>query len=152
MLWDARQGTLTLNDVAIVALTLWGEARGEELDIQNLVGNVIWNRWALAQESRAYRKAESIRDICLWPVQFSCWNPGDKNRREIQRAIELNLSPYEGYVLKQCRWLAEGWVRGILLPVIMADHYHDQSVMPYWARGKEPERVAGPFSFYRLFR
>ena len=74
----------TMNDIEILARTIYGEARGEYGRVDGglaaliAVGNVIVNR---AQHQTWFGR--SIRDVCLKPYQFSCWNENDPNREKI---------------------------------------------------------------------
>lgn len=54
----------------LLALTIWGEARGEPIEGQVAVANVIKNR--VSDGSDYY-------DVILKAKQFSCWNSDDKN-------------------------------------------------------------------------
>ena len=58
----------TLPEILVIALTLWGEARGEPQAGKEAVAAVIWNR------AQAQRKLPA--PICLQPYQFSCWDHG----------------------------------------------------------------------------
>jgi N-acetylmuramoyl-L-alanine amidase len=59
--------------------TVVGEARGEPIEGQVGVANVIKNR--------AYASNRSYQDVCLAPKQFSCWNPGDPNFKVLQNLL-----------------------------------------------------------------
>ena len=76
--------TVTYDD--ILARTIVGEARGEGHTGMVAVANVVMNR--VAKPSWWGR---TVKDVCLKPYQFSCWNVGDPNR-----AIILNLGPDYG--------------------------------------------------------
>lgn len=147
-----------LSDLKVYALTIAGEARGESQGLQRAVGNLINNRWDLARAGRAFRKAKSIKDICLWPYQFSCWLPSDPNRRWIEEVIQRGRPERSSEILIYTRILeiAQGWLQGAYKDEVeRADHYHcfpdNHPAWPRWARGREPVRVIGPAKFYRLF-
>lgn len=144
----------SLTDTQVVALTLYGEASGEEYDTQMLIGNIITNRWELKKRNRAFRPAQTISDICLWPAQFTCWS--DNNWDRIARAVDLNLSPYEGRVLKQCNLIAEGVVRGIWINRLgKGDTYHHypkgHPKTPSWATDERFIVKIGKTSVYCLY-
>lgn len=147
----------SLTDVQIVALTIAGEARGEKSAFQMAVGNVIRNRWDLARAGRAYRKAQSIGDICLWPYQFSCWLPADPNRRWIDQVVNRSFpSSLDAIVFDRILDMAQGWIQGGYQDAVeRADHYHcfpeGHKAWPKWARGRAPVTVVGTGKFYRLF-
>lgn len=64
----------------ILAKTIYGEARGEyealEGGLSSLIaiGNVVINRL----NGRGFGR--SVKEVCLKPFQFSCWNDGDPNK------------------------------------------------------------------------
>jgi spore germination cell wall hydrolase CwlJ-like protein len=65
-------------DLDTLKRTIWGEARGEPFDGMLAVAWVIVNR--------AKRRNMSIRDVCLQPWQFSCWNAADPNLPQMAKA------------------------------------------------------------------
>lgn len=67
----------SLQDIDILARTLWGEARGEGLVGMEAVACVILNR------KRDQRWPDTIASVCQQPHQFSCWNLTDPNRLKI---------------------------------------------------------------------
>lgn len=74
----------TLPEILVIALTIWGEARGEPQAGKEAVAAVIWNR---AQEQR---KLPAV--VCLQPRQFSCWNMGgDALVRDVLMALGDNV-------------------------------------------------------------
>lgn len=149
-----------ITDRQIITMTIWGEARGAQREAQVAIGSVILNRWNLALTGRAFRRAESIGDICLWPYQFSCWNERDPNRRLILEAFDPLGRPMKGedlLALKQISMIAEGIAsRSWLDETSGADHYHSYPAghlrWPSWAKWKEHTRTIGKFKFYRLFK
>jgi spore germination cell wall hydrolase CwlJ-like protein len=50
----------------VYAATVYAEARGEDEDGQTWVARVIFNR--------AKHNPKQIKDVCLAPYQFECWN------------------------------------------------------------------------------
>ena len=61
-------------DLQVAARTLWGECRGEPEEGQRAVAHVLWNRL------RDGRWGHSLATVCLWKLQFSCWNASDDQR------------------------------------------------------------------------
>lgn len=132
----------TDHDLDILARTLYGEARGELQRYGMIpliaIAYVVVNR---------YRKgfAKTIHDVCLAPMQFSCWNNNDPNCQKIKLVNEKNS------VFCKCREIAasvldEKW------PDITngCDHYHHYSIKPYWAAYLQPMRIYGSHCFYAL--
>jgi N-acetylmuramoyl-L-alanine amidase len=139
---------LNLTDLEIVARTLYGEARGE-LRIPNVgergymgIANVISNRY-VAQSW--YGK--TVRDVCLKPYQFSCWNRDDVNFSRICRPF-IDDPAYK--IAKRIASMMFDYT----LPDITngANHYHAASMpmRPRWAHTKTPVCTIGGHVFYKL--
>lgn len=134
-------GASTSEEVAIVAATLWGEARNQGEQGMRAVACVINNR--LRQK---YRKKTSAAAVCLDPKQFSCWNPGDPNLPRMQRIASEPDSAYR----TACA-IARELVQGTLQDITdRARHYYAATLRPpaYWSRGKSPCKVIGDHLFY----
>lgn len=134
---------LALPDWKILALTIYGEARGEHVEGQIAVGCVIRNR---CNDSRW---PDTIGAVCLQRKQFSCWNRGDPNREELER-LSLGGSNKD---LDQCEWVAKGIVSQALLDRSNgANHYHTVQLhpLPVWARAAAPVLRLRNHVFYKL--
>lgn len=97
----------------VLALTLWGEARGETIEGQVAVANVIMNRWKSNPS-----KYKSIIDVCLEPKQFSCWNEDDPNKAKmdlIATKVDSGMIPPE---IKQQIYIARG---------VLGFNFHDNT-------------------------
>ncbi|NUT85300.1 cell wall hydrolase [Pseudomonas corrugata] len=69
--------TVFETDREVLALTLWGEARGEGFAGQVAVAWTIRNR---VEDGKAKSWwGEGYIGVCLKPYQFSCWNKNDPN-------------------------------------------------------------------------
>jgi hypothetical protein len=91
----------------ILALTIYGEARGEIIQGQIAVGCVIRNR---VERLGSSGYANKYATICLKPLQFSCWNDNDPNFRLLTGMAE---SIYNDQEIKdksfiQISWIAKG--------------------------------------------
>lgn len=73
-----------LVELHVVALTLWGEARGEGTEGMAAVAWVIKNRLV------DRRFPPNLLDVCLKPWQFSAWNDNDPNRSKLIGRINFN--------------------------------------------------------------
>ena len=81
--------------VSLLALTLWGEARGEPVLGKRAVAWVVRNRMSIA-EAWLERKGRqhplfgdgTVAGVVLRPYQFSCWLPSDPNLAFISRVVE----------------------------------------------------------------
>ena len=74
---------MTRDDLWIFAKTIWAEARGEPLEGQIAVANVILNR---ARQGGWW--GDDVAGVCCKSKQFSCWNEGDPNRARMD-GLEL---------------------------------------------------------------
>lgn len=125
--------------IDVLARTAWGEARGEGRVGMIAVINVIQNR------VKAKRWPNDIAGVCQQALQFSCWNADDPNRAKLMNvtiedpafAIATELA---GQAIKdELGDLTSG-----------ANHYHEQSITPYWAKGHAPVATIGRHKFYKL--
>ena len=66
---------MTPADFNVVALTCWGEARGEGRNGMQAVAEVVFNR---ANDPKGRWPALAAK-VCKQPKQFSCWNRTDPN-------------------------------------------------------------------------
>lgn len=96
----------------VMALTIYGEARGEPVEGQIAVGWVIKNR------AVAWNKG--IIEVCVQPEQFSCWNENDPNYTPLVALAKQVESCYTGSgyfgnaIYNQCRYLAIGIADGTI--------------------------------------
>ena len=129
-------------DAHWMALTMWGEARGEGEEAMRAVGHVIDNRRRMG--------ADFVTDTVSEAFQFSCWNAGDPNRAAIERALELREGSREHDM-----WIAARRIAGEILagrssdPTGGALFYHTDAVAPRWSRGIAPVRRIGSHLFFR---
>jgi len=90
-----------LSESEIMFLTIIGEARGEPIEGQVAVANVIMNRSKI--------RKQYIKDVCLADRQFSCWNQNDPNRRILDiLADEMMKGEYNYDKYKQIQWVVDG--------------------------------------------
>jgi len=128
-------------DVDVVAMTLWGEARGEGERGMEAVACVIGNR-----ETRKWRKKEGFVAVCRDRWQFSCWNENDPNRARLD-AVRRN--PDAAYRLAAA--IAGRLVRNELDDFTFgATHYYATSlpIRPNWAVNKTPCYRLGKHLFF----
>lgn len=130
-------------DAVILALTLYGEARGLDTEGQTKVAWVIRNRASRARfVGNSHVGAEgAVAKACMMPWQFSCWNESDPNSAFLHEALRL----YDrGQLVEQIEpqlAVAEAVLAGTIPdPTNGADHYHTiraprwaHSWPPYWA-------------------
>ena len=99
---------LNLPKEEILALTIYGEARGEPVEAQIAVGCVIRNR---VSADKGYN------EVCLEPKQFSCWNEFDPNY-PILTGLADKMTTHVFIpepILKQCLYISFGIINGAIL-------------------------------------
>jgi N-acetylmuramoyl-L-alanine amidase len=140
-----------LSDKQILAVTGYGEARGEP--IEGIVGvmSVIKNR------VREGRFGKGYSGVCLKPKQFSCWNEDDPNRPLLLSAAESLISGSQVLprALELCLLIAGGMVREIISDNTKgSNHYLTRKLYndapPSWAKGKTPKALIGNHIFLQL--
>ena len=123
------------SDAFIAAATICAEAGGEPYAGQVMVGETIANR--------AIRSGASIRDVCLAPRQFSCWN----NRG----TMELRMQTMRKHpAWNDCLMIAKGICQPAYTPVSPATHYYapKRCKRPSWVKGMRLVAVFGNHRFY----
>ena len=131
---------------ALLALLIYGEARGEPYEGRVAVAQVAANRakrpkWRWGEVGLSWRS--NLKRVILQPNQFSCFNDGD-------RSLET-LPDADNEVWRECKAIALG-VMLELLPDYSheANHHHAEGVMPSWAGGETPVAHIGAHFFYEL--
>ena len=127
-----------LSELEVYAKTIYAEARSESKEGQIWVAWVIMNR---ARMNRVYWGGNRIKDVCLHPGQFECWN--SRNDIEIR----------EPQIYQQIHQLA----RKIYVdphgedPTGGSDHYHNPAKegRPGWVNNCVFVRTIGNHDFYR---
>lgn len=143
----------TITAAKLLALVCWGEARGESIEGQVAVMNVIRNRYLGGE-----KYGRGWHGVILRPKQFSCLNPGDPNLEKILALgdrFEAETAQ-KSQPLSQLWVLANGVVNGLILDNVKgANHYHVAptrvgGVEPAWVNGAEPIAKIGSHWFYKL--
>ena len=123
---------LTINDFQAIWLTVFGESRGEPIEGQIGVANVINNR--------KMETGHQYNQIVLEPLQFSCWNPNDPNYNLLAgMALNNPSSP----IINQIQYISQGIIDGKIQDNTKgANHYLEVSLYrgpscPNWARTGE---------------
>ncbi|MFN2581804.1 MAG: cell wall hydrolase [Candidatus Dormibacteria bacterium] len=136
------------SDREIVAVTLFGEARGQSAALRLGIGNVIRNR--------AHLRRQPARTVCLAPKQFSCWLAIDPNYAVVLDALRhLSTGGHLGPVMRECLRLADGLLAETLRTNVgLSTHYYSPAAMvprdrvPTWAQGRMPVTVIDGTRFY----
>jgi len=87
-----------------LAATLVGEARGEPIEGQIAVANVIRNRVRVS--------GGGYKAVCLEPKQFSCWNNDDSNSKLVRNFLSRLESGDDIHepIFRQCLAIARSIV------------------------------------------
>jgi spore germination cell wall hydrolase CwlJ-like protein len=121
---------LSVSEVDAWARTVWGEARNQGVDGMAAVAWVILNR---AQAH--HQGAQTITQVCHAPLQFSCWNLDDPNRKLLD-AVDFNDPQFlDAFAI--CLSILEGHVPD---PTGGARWYHTVAT-PAWAKDWPPAWV-----------
>ena len=77
------------DEVAVLAQTIWGEARGEGNEGMEAVASVIVNRADYPPKGTLWW-GHTIEEVCKKPYayQFECWNQGNQNRVQMESVTE----------------------------------------------------------------
>lgn len=141
-----------LNDRQVLGLTLYGEARGCDDAGRRAVASVIGNRLKTGRWGKTYRS------VCLWPMQFSCWQPigGAANYAVVMAQARNLLGPTPAVLpasLRACIAIADLAIAGkledstagatnYLTEILYANH------PPTWAlRMHQTVRIGGHLFF-----
>jgi hypothetical protein len=109
-----------LDERQILALAIYGEARGEPAEGKIAVGSVILER----VDHRAW-DGKTVHEVCLKKYQLSCFNPGDPNRGKLLNLAEhWDESMVTDPALNDCYTIASGLLDGTIprTPEIAASH------------------------------
>lgn len=129
---------MNADDIDILTRTLYGEARGEPTQGKIAVAHVILNR---VKANSWY--GNTVKDVCLKPSQFSCWNPNDPNLPKI-KAVTLDDAMFQ-----HCMYAALAAGLGYVSDMTSGScHYHSTKVRPKWAKNKQPVCQIGGHLFF----
>lgn len=130
-----------MDTLDVMARTIWAEARSEGDLGMEAVASVILNR---AAHPRWW--GGDVREVCLAPLQFSCWNLRDPQYDRIRSVTEADP------LFRKAREVARRALAGEVEDRTGgADHYFNPAAAnPSWARGREASAVIGNHRFLRL--
>jgi len=142
-----------VNDRQCLSLTLFGEVRGEHEEGRRAVASVIANRLATGRWGKTWRS------VCLWPWQFSCWQPqgGAVNYALVMLMARSLLDPEPSVLpaaLRSCVALADLAIAGQLPDTTGgATHYLTTALYadhpPTWAKQLQQTVVIGRHVFFK---
>lgn len=121
MIFTETPDTETLSTQQIFALTMLGEFESGGVAGMQDIGAVVMNRVVANQWW-----GKGVRQVCLWPWQFSCWNAGPDRDRIIDIAKNPNSNPNYSIALR----LAENATDAPADIVNGATHYFNHLSLP----------------------
>ena len=145
-LWDTFGH---LSEAQLMALTIYGEARGEEREGKIAVGSVILER----VDNRDW-DGKTLHEVCLMPWQFSCFLPGDPNFKALKLIAEdWDTKIARSKVMSECYSIASGLMDGTIprTPTIAEKNvcqYKTKAAKAAWANKMERVAVIGHHEFY----
>jgi spore germination cell wall hydrolase CwlJ-like protein len=132
-------------DIAVLARTLWGEARGESSAGMEAVGWTIRNRVFDGRKNSWW--GEGYAGVCQKPWQFSCWNANDPNSPYLKGAKSIPAGEY-----KKALAAAMAVVNGSVPdPTNGATHYYATTMPkpPAWVKGAKQTLKLGGHIFFK---
>jgi spore germination cell wall hydrolase CwlJ-like protein len=134
-----------MSECELLARTIYGEAGCEYNDngIDSLVavGLVVRNR---VRAQTWYGK--DIQEVCLKPLQFSCWNKNNPNLKDIKKVDKSNK------IYDMCLRVAKGILNNAFTDITCgANHYYSTIISePKWTKDVKPVYTIGKHRFYKL--
>jgi len=133
-----------LSDTQLLALAIYGEARGESGEGKIAVGSVI-----LERVKRGGWWGKTVREVILKPFQFSCFLEKDPNYGKLvhisdqwDEVMALNAA------MNDCYGIAAGLLDGSIKPNVTATHYHTDAVDTAWDDKMKLVATIGAHKFY----
>lgn len=135
---------LALTNDQILAVCLYGEARGEPREGKIAVASVIKER-----VHRGGWYGEGYHGVILKPKQFSCFNTGDPNFPKLfDIAGDFSTHVQKNSSLAECHEIARGIIGGEIKPSVCATHYKTLSCKAAWADKMHKIATCGAHEFY----
>lgn len=139
---------LSLPECELLALLIYGEARGEIYNGKLAVAHVIQNRANLFSWF-----GKNIKDVCLKKWQFSCFNPGEPSRKMLLDLAQSEQKPNTYY---ECLKAAKAVLSGNCTDITNGStHYYAPKAMipkdrkPDWANSMQEQCKIGNHIFYK---
>lgn len=149
---EQKEKVVELKDEEVMALTLYGEARGASFNAKLGMAQVMWNR------AKDGRFGTDIKDVVTKPKQFSCFNDSDPNLSVLMEVVEDFGAVFEENIhLRECYMVALAVINGCMTGKVKDSlYYHTTGVNPKWNKKlvleakigntlfwKEPRKVVG---------
>lgn len=136
----------SLSETQLMALVIYGEARGESKEGKVAVGSVIIER---KKQSR-----ESIKNIILNPHQFSCFSVDNQQYKKLKN-IAAHWNKYKADPqLRECQLISSKLLQKTLLHKTIKSnsvtHFKTNQVNPSWAKQMRFVVQIGNHQFYSM--
>jgi spore germination cell wall hydrolase CwlJ-like protein len=144
---DKNDIFMQLDDARLLALLIYGEARGEPMEGRIAVASVVMNRVKIGGWF-----GSDIKDVILKPYQFSCFNANDPNLpklAKIAKAFDAYLA--KDKALMECYEIAKKAVKYELSDIALlgATHYKTKNCKASWADKMVKVAIIGNHEFYK---
>lgn len=152
---DATRAVSEQEPRLLLAMCIFGEARGESDLTRRAVAQVILNRVNHPRSAFGSRSSASFEDnlraVILQPQQFSCMNPFDPNYAQLLDPLSHESPQAWARCLRCAEQALAASDRSDTL-TMNSDHYFDDSILPpAWASPAKKTVKIGSLNFYRLY-
>ena len=139
---DPHRALHAQDEDVLLAMCIFGEARGESDAAKLGVANVVRNRVRLGPHFGV-----GWRGVILKPAAFSCFRHRDPNRRKLLEPLSFEQRP----IWETCSRIArEVYDETGPDNTTGATHYYDDSIAkPRWAHFYQPTVKIGRLNYYR---
>jgi len=139
----------------LLAICLFGEARGESPEARRAIAQVVLNRARYPHKVFGSRPGatldENLRRVILQPRQFSCFLASDPNYAKLLRPLDYERPE----VWQRCVDAAREALAQAAEPdalTLNSDHYFDDSLQPpTWADPSQQTVQIGRLRFFRIY-
>ena len=127
----------------VVAMTLWGETRGESIEVKTTIASVIRNRALRRQIAYGYPLMVCLSSVCLQANQFSCWKDR-KFVKDLPTTDDKDSNEWDELLM-----LAKRLISSEFQPFTLATHYHNLNDQPpSWVTNLKFVAWQGNYLFY----
>lgn len=140
--YDEKQYNRNNRTIHILAKTIYGEAKNENVLIKEAIGHVAINRYKQINIDNELKL--SLDQICLDPEIFKCWNGKNLISNNL---FSVNMTD-ENFAT--CNRIARKIYFGLIKdPTYNSTKYHKIDEYPKWSLTKAPNVEIGNFLFYK---
>jgi spore germination cell wall hydrolase CwlJ-like protein len=133
-----------LTDAQLLAVCLYGEARGESDCGKIAVASTIKER---VKQGGWY--GLGYKGVILKPYQFSCFNCSDPNFTKLfEIAGDFSRSVDKSATLRRCYEIARGIIEGSIQQTLRSTHYKTHGCKASWADKMKKIATVDSHSFY----